>query len=232
MTSTVGVIIPAFNEELSIGLVIGAIPGNLVQTVLVCNNGSTDGTETAARKAGAVVIDAPLKGYGNACLAGIAWFERQAMKPDIVVFLDGDYSDYPEEMPALIRPIVEEGMDMVIGSRVLGNREEGALLPHQAFGNRLAVHLLEWLYGYWFTDLGPFRAIRFDRLLDLKMKDRNFGWTVEMQVKAAKRGLRCKEVPVSYRKRVGTSKVSGTLRGSVMAGYKIITTILREKLSS
>lgn len=231
MARTVGVIIPAYNEELSIGLVISDIPGDLAKTILVCNNGSTDGTAAAARKAGAVVINAPDKGYGNACLAGIAWLEQQPQPPDIVVFLDGDYSDFPSEMPLLVRPIEEEGADLVIGSRVLGNRETGALLPHQIFGNNLAVTLLDWLYGYKFTDLGPFRAIRFDRLRRLEMRDRNFGWTVEMQVKAAKQGLNCVEVPVSYRKRVGTSKVSGTIRGSVMAGYKIIATILREKLT-
>jgi glycosyltransferase involved in cell wall biosynthesis len=230
MAINVGVIIPAFNEERSIGLVIDAIPETAAQTVLVCNNGSTDRTTEVARKAGAIVIQEPRKGYGNACLAGIAWFEQQPRQPDIIVFLDGDFSDYPEELPSLIRPIVDDGMDMVIGSRVLGRREKGALQPHQAFGNWLAVTLLRWLYGYRFTDLGPFRAIRFGSLQALNMRDRNYGWTVEMQVKAAKQGLRCTEVPVRYRKRVGISKVSGTVRGSVMAGYKIIGTIFREKL--
>ncbi len=229
MASTVGVIIPAFNEEQSIGLVIDAIPKSAVQTIVVCNNGSTDGTAEAARKAGAVVVDEPRKGYGNACLAGIAYLKSMAAPPDIAVFLDGDFSDFPEELPALIRPIVEEGADMVIGSRLLGEREEGALLPHQAFGNWLAVTLLRWLYGYRFTDLGPFRAIRFEQLQALRMQDRNFGWTVEMQVKAAKKGLKCVEVPVRYRKRIGASKVSGTIRGSVLAGYKIIFTILKAK---
>ncbi len=230
MASTVGVIIPAFNEETSIGLVIDAIPKNAVQTVLVCNNGSTDRTADVARKAGAVVVDEPARGYGSACMAGIEWFKRMDTPPDILVFLDGDFSDYPEEMPELVRPIAEGRADMVIGSRVLGRQEAGALLPHQAFGNWLAVRMLYGLYGYRFTDLGPFRAIRFDKLLALDMQDRNYGWTVEMQVKAAKRGLKCLEAPVRYRKRVGKSKVSGTLRGSAMAGYKIISTILREKL--
>jgi glycosyltransferase involved in cell wall biosynthesis len=229
MATKIGVIIPAFNEEQSIGLVINAIPEELSKIVVVGNNGSTDQTAAVARKAGAVVVDESRKGYGNACLAGMAYLKTLETPPEIVVFLDGDFSDYPGEMSNLIRPIAENEVDLVIGSRVLGNRENGALLAHQRFGNWLAVSMLKWLYGYRFTDLGPFRAIRYDRLMQLDMQDRNFGWTVEMQVKAAKHGLKCTEVPVSYRKRVGTSKVSGTIKGSVMAGYKIIGTILREK---
>jgi glycosyltransferase involved in cell wall biosynthesis len=229
MATKIGVIIPAFNEEQSIGLVINAIPEGLSKIVVVGNNGSTDQTAAVARKAGAVVVDESRKGYGNACLAGMAYWKTLETPPEIVVFLDGDFSDYPDEMTNLIRPIAENEVDLVIGSRVLGNRENGALLAHQRFGNWLAVSMLKWLYGYRFTDLGPFRAIRYDRLMQLDMQDRNFGWTVEMQVKAAKHGLKCTEVPVSYRKRVGTSKVSGTIKGSVMAGYKIIGTILREK---
>jgi glycosyltransferase involved in cell wall biosynthesis len=229
MATKIGVIIPAFNEEQSIGLVINAIPEELSKIVVVGNNGSTDQTAAVARKAGAVVVDESRKGYGNACLAGMAYLKTLETPPEIVVFLDGDFSDYPDEMTNLIRPIAENEVDLVIGSRVLGNRENGALLAHQRFGNWLAVSMLKWLYGYRFTDLGPFRAIRYDRLMQLDMQDRNFGWTVEMQVKAAKHGLKCTEVPVSYRKRVGTSKVSGTIKGSVMAGYKIIGTILREK---
>jgi len=229
MATKIGVIIPAFNEEQSIGLVINAIPKELSKVVVVGNNGSTDQTAAVARKAGAVVVDEPRKGYGNACLAGMAYLKTLETPPEIVVFLDGDFSDYPGEMTNLIRPIVENELDLVIGSRVLGNRENGALLAHQRFGNWLAVSMMKWLYAYRFTDLGPFRAIRYDRLMQLDMQDRNFGWTVEMQVKAAKHGLKCTEVPVSYRKRVGTSKVSGTIKGSVMAGYKIIGTILREK---
>lgn len=229
MATKIGVIIPAFNEEQSIGLVINAIPEELSKIVVVGNNGSTDQTAAVARKAGAVVVDESRKGYGNACLAGMAYLKTLETQPEIVVFLDGDFSDYPGEMTNLIRPIAENEVDLVIGSRVLGNRENGALLAHQRFGNWLAVTMLKWLYGYRFTDLGPFRAIRYDRLMQLDMQDRNFGWTVEMQVKAAKHGLKCTEVPVSYRKRVGTSKVSGTIKGSVMAGYKIIGTILREK---
>ena len=229
MSTKIGVIIPAFNEEQSIGLVINAIPEEVSKIVVVGNNGSTDQTAAVARKAGAVVVDESRKGYGNACLAGMAYLNTLETPPEIVVFLDGDFSDYPGEMTNLIRPIAENDVDLVIGSRVLGNRENGALLAHQRFGNWLAVSMLKWLYGYRFTDLGPFRAIRYDRLMQLDMQDRNFGWTVEMQVKAAKHGLKCTEVPVSYRKRVGTSKVSGTIKGSVMAGYKIIGTILREK---
>lgn len=229
MATKIGVIIPAFNEEQSIGLVINAIPEELSKIVVVGNNGSTDQTAAVARKAGAVVVDESRKGYGNACLAGMAYLKTLETPPEIVVFLDGDFSDFPGEMTNLIRPIAENEVDLVIGSRVLGNRENGALLAHQRFGNWLAVSMLNWLYRYRFTDLGPFRAIRYDRLMQLDMQDRNFGWTVEMQVKAAKHGLKCTEVPVSYRKRVGTSKVSGTIKGSVMAGYKIIGTILREK---
>jgi len=229
MATKIGVIIPAFNEEQSIGLVINAIPEELSKIVVVGNNGSTDQTAAVARKAGAVVVDESRQGYGNACLAGMAYLKTLETPPEIVVFLDGDFSDFPGEMTNLIRPIAENEVDLVIGSRVLGNRENGALLAHQRFGNWLAVSMLNWLYRYRFTDLGPFRAIRYDRLMQLDMQDRNFGWTVEMQVKAAKHGLKCTEVPVSYRKRVGTSKVSGTIKGSVMAGYKIIGTILREK---
>lgn len=231
MAATVGVIIPAFNEERSIRLVIDAIPPLLVNTIVVCDNGSSDNTAAIARAAGAVVVHEPKSGYGNACLAGMAYF-AQSTPPDIIVFLDGDFSDYPEEMNLLIRPILEENMDMVIGSRVLGKKEAGALLPHQAFGNWLAVTLIRLLYGYRFTDLGPFRAITWKSLMRLNMADRNYGWTVEMQVKAARMSLRVVEIPVRYRKRIGISKVSGTIKGSILAGYKIITTILKESLRS
>jgi glycosyltransferase involved in cell wall biosynthesis len=231
MAATVGVIIPAFNEERSIGLVIDAIPAELVQTIVVCDNGSTDNTATIASHAGAVVVYEPKSGYGNACLAGIAFFKKTT-PPDIIVFLDGDFSDYPEEMPLLIRPILDKRAEMVIGSRVLGKKEAGALLPHQAFGNWLAVSLIRLLYGYRFTDLGPFRAITWHSLMRMNMADRNYGWTVEMQVKAARLSLPCTEVPVCYRKRIGISKVSGTIKGSVLAGYKIIGTILKESITS
>lgn len=226
---TVDVIIPAFNEESSIGLVLKDLPHELVREVVVCNNGSTDRTAEIAARHGATVLLARRKGYGSACLEGIAYLKAKPPKeqPDIVVFLDGDYSDHPEELPALLHPLMEEGADLVIGSRALGNMEPGAMMPQQVFGNWLATNLIRLFYGYRFTDLGPFRAIRWDKLLVLNMQDPDFGWTVEMQVKAAKYGLHCVEVPVSYRRRVGVSKVSGTLRGTVLAGHKILWTIFK-----
>lgn len=226
---TVDVIIPAYNEEASIGLVVQEIPSAWVREIVVCNNGSRDRTAEVARAAGATVVDQPLPGYGNACLAGIAHLAAKpvAEQPDIVVFLDGDHSDYPEELPKLVQPIQDEQYDLVIGSRALGNRERGAMQPQQVFGNWLATNLIRRFYGYEFTDLGPFRAIRWDRLQGLGMQDRDFGWTVEMQVRAAKAKLRCTEVPMRYRKRIGVSKVSGTLRGTVLAGHKILWTIFK-----
>ncbi|GAA4411235.1 glycosyltransferase family 2 protein [Nibrella viscosa] len=221
------VIIPAFNEENSVGNVIREIPNQLVQEVIVVNNNSNDQTAVQAAQAGATVLDEPVQGYGRACLRGIAYANNRQQKPDIVVFLDADYSDYPAEMTALVQPIVEEGFDLVIGSRALGNRQRGSMTPQQLFGNWLATTLLRWLYGVRYTDLGPFRAVRFDKLLALEMQDTTYGWTVEMQLKAAKLGLRIMEVPVSYRKRIGFSKISGTVKGTVLAGYKIITTIFR-----
>ena len=225
----VDVIIPAYNEEKSIGNVLADIPKDLVREVLVCNNSSTDDTAEIARNAGATVLDQPLKGYGNACLKGIAYLKNKAKdeQPDIVVFLDGDYSDHPEEMYELLRPIREEGVDLVIGSRALGDLQEGAMMPQQIFGNWLATNLIKLFYRYEFTDLGPFRAISWDKLIEIDMKDRDFGWTVEMQVKAAKHKLKCTEVPVSYRKRIGLSKVSGTLKGTFLAGHKILWTIFK-----
>lgn len=226
---TIDVIIPAYNEEKSIGFVIDEIPRDWVREIVVCNNASTDSTAEVARKHGATVLDQPLKGYGNACLKGIEYLTQKpkSEQADIVVFLDGDYSDYPEELPQLVRPILENEMDMVIGSRALGDLENGAMQPQQIFGNWLATNLIRLIYNYHFTDLGPFRAIRFDRLLDLNMEDTNFGWTVEMQVKAAKQQYQCTEIPVKYRKRVGVSKVSGTVKGTFMAGYKILWTIFK-----
>jgi glycosyltransferase involved in cell wall biosynthesis len=223
------VIIPVFNEERSIGKVVAEIPREWVREVVVCNNGSTDQTAAVARAAGAVVVDEPRKGYGSACLKGIAWLNAKppGQRPDIVVFIDGDYSDFPEEIPALVAPILQDGMDLVIGSRVLGAREKGALTPQQIFGNWLATTLIRIIYRYSFTDLGPFRAIRFDSLMQLDMRDPDFGWTVEMQVRAAKMGMRCSEIPVKYRKRIGVSKVSGTLRGVLLAGHKILWTIFK-----
>ncbi|GAA4467965.1 glycosyltransferase family 2 protein [Nibrella saemangeumensis] len=221
------VIIPAFNEENSVGNVIREIPKELVQEVIVVNNNSNDQTAVQAAQAGATVLDEPVQGYGRACLRGIAYANNRQQKPDIVVFLDADYSDYPVEMTALVKPIVEEKVDLVIGSRALGNRQSGSMTPQQVFGNWLATTLLRWLYGVRYTDLGPFRAMRFDKLLALQMQDTTYGWTVEMQLKAAKQGLRIMEVPVSYRRRIGFSKISGTVKGTVLAGYKIITTIFK-----
>lgn len=223
----IDIIIPVYNEAESIGLVIREIPEKLVRHIIVCNNNSTDDTPTVAKKAGAVVVDAPVRGYGNACLKGMEYISNQDQKPDIVVFLDGDYSDYPEEMPSLLKPIIQDGKDLVIGSRALGLKEKGAMMPQQIFGNWLATRLIRLFFGYTFTDLGPFRAIRYESLLRLNMSDPTYGWTVEMQVKAAKLKMACTEVPVSYKKRIGESKVSGTLKGSILAGYKILWTIFK-----
>ena len=227
--AVIDVIIPAYNEETSIGLVLRDLPANYVREALVCNNASTDSTAVVAREAGATVLDQPQKGYGSACLKGIEYLVNKpaSEQPDIVVFLDGDYSDYPEELPNLIKPILEEGYDMVIGSRALGDMQKGAMMPQQIFGNWLATTLIRLFYNYEFTDLGPFRAIRFEKLLELQMEDPDFGWTVEMQVKAAKMKFKCMEVPVRYRRRVGVSKVSGTIRGTILAGHKILWTIFK-----
>ncbi len=223
----IDVIIPAYNEEKSIGSVINDIPSDLVREVIVCNNNSTDNTRDVAIEYGAFVLDENRKGYGSACLKGMDYIAQKDIKPDIVVFLDGDYSDHPDEMPALIQPILEQDMDMVIGSRALGTLERGAMQPQQIFGNWLATNLIRLLYGYEFTDLGPFRAIKYESLLSLEMADPDFGWTVEMQVKAAKQKMKCTEVPVKYRRRIGVSKVSGTLKGTVLAGHKILWTIFK-----
>ena len=225
------VIIPALNEERSIGKVIGDIPRNLVAEIVVVNNGSTDSTASVASGCGATVIDEERRGYGQACLAGMNYIKNFSYLPDIIVFLDADYSDYPQEMKDLISPIAEGGYDLVIGSRTIGERQKGALLPQALVGNYVATGLIKLLYRVDFTDLGPFRAIRYDKLLSLGMRDKTFGWTVEMQVKAAKKGFRCTEVPVSYRKRIGTSKITGTITGSVMAGVKIIWMIFRQFFS-
>ncbi len=225
----IDVIIPAYNEEKSIGLVLAEIPRAWVREVIVGNNGSTDATAEVAAANGATVVLQPRKGYGSACLAAMEYIAAKpaAEQPDVVVFLDGDYSDYPEELPELVKPITEENYDMVIGSRALGEREQGAMLFQQVFGNWLATRLIRFFYRYEFTDLGPFRAIKWSKLLSLRMEDPDFGWTVEMQVKAAKYGLKCTERPVRYRRRVGKSKVSGTIRGTVLAGQKILWTIFK-----
>lgn len=230
MTYKIAVIIPAYNEEKSIGKVVNDISKSLVNEVVVVSNASTDKTEENAQKAGATVLRENRKGYGYACLCGIHYLQNKSEKPDIIVFLDGDYADFPEEIPDLIRPILVENCDMVIGSRVLGKREKGSLTPQQVFGNWLATKLIKLFYGVSYTDLGPFRAIKFEKLLALNMQDKTYGWTVEMQVKAAKMGFLAKEIPVKYRVRIGVSKVSGTIKGTILAGYKILSTIFWELL--
>jgi glycosyltransferase involved in cell wall biosynthesis len=223
----IDVIIPAYNEEQSIGLVLDEIPKEWVRNVLVANNNSTDRTGEVAEKHGAKVAFQPEPGYGNACLKAMEFIAQQETKPDIIVFLDGDHSDYPEQLPEVVKPILDGEVDMVIGSRALGKSESGSLTPQQVFGNWLATVLLRLFYGVKFTDLGPFRAIRYESLLQLNMVDRNYGWTVEMQIKAAKQKLRSVEVPVDYRVRIGESKVSGTVKGTIGAGYKIILTLFK-----
>ena len=226
----VAAVIPALNEADSIGLVLADLPRGLVERVVVCDNGSTDGTGAAARAAGALVVEEPRRGYGAACLKAIAALERDP--PDVVLFLDADRSDDAGEASAILAPILDGSADFVIGSRALGGAEPGAMTPAQRFGNRLASALLRALYGAPATDLGPFRAIRWESLRSLGMRDRDFGWTVEMQVKAARRGLRTREVPVRYRRRAGgsPSKISGTVRGTILAGTKILGTIAADYL--
>lgn len=221
------VIIPAYNEENSVGKVIAEIPKHIVDEVIVVNNNSNDDTRINAANAGAIVIDETKQGYGNACLKGIAYIEFLETKPEIIVFIDADYSDFPEEIAALIKPIFEDKMDMVIGSRALGNREKGSMTPQQLFGNWLATTLIRLFYGVKYTDLGPFRAIKYSKLLEMNMQDKTYGWTVEMQLKAAKLHFNATEIPVKYRVRIGQSKISGTVKGTIMAGYKIITTIFK-----
>lgn len=220
------VIIPAFNEADSISQVINDIP-NIVSEVIVVNNHSTDATEVNAKQAGATVLTEKRKGYGYACLKGMDYISKQAIKPDIVVFLDGDYSDYPEALTQIVAPILNDGVDFVIGARVKQLREAGSMTKPQIFGNWLATTLMRLMFGSRFTDLGPFRAIRYDRLLALNMEDKTYGWTVEMQLKALKQKLTYAEVPVNYRNRIGVSKVSGTFRGAVMAGIKILGWIFK-----
>ena len=225
--TNIKVVIPAFNEEKSIAKVIAAIPMELVSEVIVVNNSSSDDTKENAIKAGATVLDENRKGYGWACLKGIDYAESN--EAEIIVFLDGDFSDYPEQLVDVVRPILEENHDLVIGSRALGNRENGSMTVPQLFGNWLATRLMRVFYGIKFTDLGPFRAIKVDALKKLKMSDKTYGWTIEMQIRAAQKKLNCTEVPVDYKNRIGKSKVSGTVKGTILAGYKILFAIIKYK---
>lgn len=225
----VNVIIPAYNEAESIAKVIEAIPKN-IEEIIVVSNRSTDQTEKVAQRAGATVLSEPRMGYGYACLTGINYLKNKRLKPDIVVFLDGDFSDYPDEMPKLISPIIQEQYDFVIGARKKELRESGSMTFPQIFGNWLATFLMQKMYKATFTDLGPFRAITYQKLLVLKMQDKTYGWTVEMQLKAIKHQLKYTEVPVKYRNRIGVSKVSGTLKGAFMAGVKILGWIFKYRV--
>jgi glycosyltransferase involved in cell wall biosynthesis len=229
MNPIVKVIIPAYNEEDSIAPVILDIP-SMVNEVIVISNNSTDNTEKNAKNAGATVLQENRKGYGYACLKGMDYIANQEVTPDIVVFLDGDYSDYPEQLTEIIAPIVHEDIDFVIGSRVKKLREKGAVTPQQIFGNWLACFLMKLFFKARFTDLGPFRAIKYHKLLALKMEDKTYGWTVEMQLKALKQQLSYVEIPVKYRNRIGVSKVSGTVKGSIFAGIKILGWIFKYSL--
>jgi glycosyltransferase involved in cell wall biosynthesis len=222
---TIDVIIPALDEEEALPKVLAEIPEGLVRRVVVADNGSVDRTAEVARAAGAEVVSEPQKGYGRACLTALA--HLAADPPEVVVFLDGDHSDHPAEMLGLVSPILSGAVEMAVGSRTLGRRERGSLTPQQRVGNAIACVALERLYGARYTDLGPFRAIRWDALTRLDMRDESFGWTVEMQIKAAQRGLSHIEVPVSYRRRIGHSKVSGTLEGTVRASVKILWVLAR-----
>ncbi|MFQ5952722.1 MAG: glycosyltransferase family 2 protein [Candidatus Omnitrophota bacterium] len=221
--SEIAVIIPAFNEERSISKVLEEIPKDIADEVIVVDNGSTDRTAEEAAKSGAKVIRENERGYGVACLKGLS----SVKDADIIVILDADHSDYPEQMARLVQPIVDGEADFVIGSRTLGKREKGALAPQAYWGNKLAVFLISLFFGFDFTDMGPFRAVKYDSLRQLNMADRNFGWNAEMQVKAVRCGLKIKEIPVDYRRRVGSSKISGTISGTVLAGTKIIYTIIK-----
>jgi glycosyltransferase involved in cell wall biosynthesis len=220
------VIIPAFNEEESIIKVIADIP-KIVDEIIVVNNNSSDNTAINAKNAGATVLTETQKGYGYACLKGMQHIEKQKIKPNIIVFLDGDYSDYPEELTKIIAPIIKDNIDFVIGARVKRLREQGSMTVPQIFGNWFATTLMTLFFRAKFTDLGPFRAIKYDKLIALKMEDKTYGWTIEMQLKALKQKLAYTEIPVNYRNRIGISKVSGTLKGAIFAGFKILSWIFK-----
>lgn len=223
------VVIPALNEEASIGLVLGDLPP--VRQVIVVDNGSEDCTAERARAAGAHVVTEAKRGYGRACLRGLqeirASVSAGTEPPLVVVFCDADYSDHVHQLPDLIQPILENRADLVIGSRILGERETGAMPLQSLWGNRLACLLMNWTTGYRYTDLGPFRAVRYTSLIDLGMVDQNYGWTVEMQIKAAQQGWRIDEIPTPYRKRLGASKISGTVAGTLKAGSTILYLIFK-----
>ncbi|MEQ8583625.1 MAG: glycosyltransferase family 2 protein [Marinoscillum sp.] len=227
MKNDIRVIIPAFNEQNAVGLVVNEIPKDWVTEIIVVDNGSSDDTFAQAERSGATALREARRGYGQACLKGMEHIANSTTQPEIVVFLDGDHSDYPAQLPDLVKPILSGEADLVIGSRALGQKERGSMTPQQIFGNWLATTLIRWFYGVKYTDLGPFRAVRYSSLMAIGMKDTNYGWTVEMQLKAAKLKLRTLDVPVNYRQRIGVSKVSGTVKGTIMAGYKIIFTIFR-----
>jgi len=226
MKQHIKVIIPAYNEADSIAKVINDIP-SIVNEIIVVSNNSTDNTEVNATKAGATVLQEPRKGYGYACLKGMKYIANQKIKPEIIVFLDGDYSDFPEQLIELITPIIEENIDFVLGARVKEKREKGSMTPQQIFGNWLATYLMKILFKSSFKDLGPFRAIKYDKLIALKMEDKTYGWTIEMQLKALKQKFSYLEIPVKYRNRIGASKVSGTLKGTILAGIKILNWIFK-----
>tara|TARA_R110001632_G_scaffold104936_2_gene214106 strand:+ start:432 stop:1127 length:696 start_codon:yes stop_codon:yes gene_type:complete len=226
MNPLIKVIIPAFNEQDSIGHVIGDIPSS-VDEVIVISNGSTDNTEAVAAKAGATVLKESRKGYGYACLKGLQHIADSDPKPDIVVFLDGDYSDYPEQLTEIVKPILDKDLDMVIGARDKRFRESGSMTKPQIFGNWLATSLMSLFFGAKFTDLGPFRAMKYNSLLALEMEDKTYGWTVEMQLKVLKKNMTYTEIPVKYRNRIGVSKVSGTVKGAIFAGIKILGWIFK-----
>ena len=224
---TIRVIIPALNEQDAIGKVISDLPKSMIKEVIVVDNGSRDNTLEVASEANATVLKAAKKGYGSACLHGIEYVNQLVETTDILVFMDADYSDFPDQLTEVVHPILKDGYDLVIGSRNLGKKEKGSMTIPQIFGNWLATRLLKLIYGANFTDLGPFRAIKMKSLNAIDMKDVDYGWTVEMQLKAVKNNLKYTEVAVNYRNRIGVSKISGTLKGTVLAGYKIIWTILK-----
>ena len=223
MSPKISVIIPAYNEEESLPHVLNDLPQDRLHQVIVVDNRSTDRTSEVARANGATVIYEKRQGYGQACLTGMSALDA----PDIVVFLDGDYSDFPEEIDLLLAPILKDEADFIVGSRMILKESQKALLPQARYGNQLAVFLIRLFFGHRFTDLGPFRAIRYESLQAIGMRDRDFGWTVEMQIKAVKKGLRIQEIPVRYRMRIGVSKITGTVSGTFKAGTKIIYTIFK-----